>query len=195
MESYVSDHQLVRQFVDGNPTAMDSLISRHKHKVFNYLKHTVQDEMLAEDLFQDTFVKVINSLRNGNYKDEGRFISWVMRIAHNLAIDHFRKGKNYKEISHMQGEYDLFNDSQFSDKSIDYIRSKEQALNDVKKLVKQLPEEQRAIIIMRLYLDMSFKEIAEQTNVSINTALGRMRYALINMRKIAEEKKLDLTYH
>ena len=194
MESYVSDHQLVRQFVDGNPTAMDSLISRHKHKVFNYLKHTVQDEMLAEDLFQDTFVKVINSLRNGNYKDEGRFISWVMRITHNLAIDHFRKGKNYKEISHMQGEYDLFNDSQFSDKSIDYIRSKEQALNDVKKLVKQLPEEQRAIIIMRLYLDMSFKEIAEQTNVSINTALGRMRYALINMRKIAEEKKLDLTY-
>jgi len=194
MESYVSDHQLVRQFVDGNPTAMDSLISRHKQKVFNYLKHTVQDEMLAEDLFQDTFVKVINSLRNGNYKDEGRFISWVMRIAHNLAIDHFRKGKNYKEISHMQGEFDLFNDSQFSDKSIEYVRSKEQALDDVKKLVKQLPEEQRAIIIMRLYLDMSFKEIAEHTNVSINTALGRMRYALINMRKIAEEKKLDLTY-
>lgn len=194
MESYVSDHQLVRQFVDGNPTAMDSLISRHKQKVFNYLKYTVQDEMLAEDLFQDTFVKVINSLRNGNYKDEGRFISWVMRIAHNLAIDHFRKGKNYKEISHMQGEYDLFNDSQFSDKSIEYVRSKEQALDDVKKLVKELPEEQRAIIIMRLYLDMSFKEIAEHTNVSINTALGRMRYALINMRKIAEEKKLDLTY-
>lgn len=194
MKSYVSDHQLIKEFVDGNPAAMDILISRHKQKVFNYLKFTVQDEMLAEDLFQDTFVKVINSLRNGNYIDEGRFISWVMRIAHNLAIDHFRKGKNYKEVSHMQGEYDLFNDSKLSAKSIDDVRSKEQVLDEVKNIVKTLPEEQRAIVIMRLYLDMSFKEIAELTNVSINTALGRMRYALINLRKIAEEKKLDLTY-
>lgn len=194
MKSYVSDHQLIKEFVDGNPAAMDILISRHKQKVFNYLKFTVQDEMLAEDLFQDTFVKVINSLRNGNYIDEGRFISWVMRIAHNLAIDHFRKGKNYKEVSHMQGEYDLFNDSKLSAKSIDDVRSKEQVLDEVKNIVKILPEEQRAIVIMRLYLDMSFKEIAELTNVSINTALGRMRYALINLRKIAEEKKLDLTY-
>lgn len=194
MKSYVSDHQLIKEFVDGNPAAMDILISRHKQKVFNYLKFTVQDEMLAEDLFQDTFVKVINSLRNGNYIDEGRFVSWVMRIAHNLAIDHFRKGKNYKEVSHMQGEYDLFNDSKLSAKSIDDVRSKEQVLDEVKNIVKTLPEEQRAIVIMRLYLDMSFKEIAELTNVSINTALGRMRYALINLRKIAEEKKLDLTY-
>lgn len=194
MKSYVSDHQLIKEFVDGNPAAMDILISRHKQKIFNYLKFTVQDEMLAEDLFQDTFVKVINSLRNGNYIDEGRFISWVMRIAHNLAIDHFRKGKNYKEVSHMQGEYDLFNDSKLSAKSIDDVRSKEQVLDEVKNIVKTLPEEQRAIVIMRLYLDMSFKEIAELTNVSINTALGRMRYALINLRKIAEEKKLDLTY-
>ncbi|HPY81876.1 MAG: sigma-70 family RNA polymerase sigma factor [Bacteroidales bacterium] len=194
MKSYVSDHQLIKEFVDGNPAAMDILISRHKQKVFNYLKFTVQDEMLAEDLFQDTFVKVINSLRNGNYIDEGRFVSWVMRIAHNLAIDHFRKGKNYKEVSHMQGEYDLFNDSKLSAKSIDDVRSKEQVLDEVKNIVKILPEEQRAIVIMRLYLDMSFKEIAELTNVSINTALGRMRYALINLRKIAEEKKLDLTY-
>jgi len=194
MKSYVSDHQLIKEFVDGNPAAMDILISRHKQKVFNYLKFTVQDEMLAEDLFQDTFVKVINSLRNGNYIDEGRFVSWVMRIAHNLAIDHFRKGKNYKEVSHMQGEYDLFNDSKLSAKSIDDVRSKEQVLDEVKNIVKILPEQQRAIVIMRLYLDMSFKEIAELTNVSINTALGRMRYALINLRKIAEEKKLDLTY-
>jgi len=194
MKSYVSDHQLIKEFVDGNPAAMDILISRHKQKVFNYLKFTVQDEMLAEDLFQDTFVKVINSLRNGNYIDEGRFVSWVMRIAHNLAIDHFRKGKNYKEVSHMQGEYDLFNDSKLSAKSIDDVRSKEQVLDEVKNIVKILPEEQRAIVIMRLYLDMSFKEIAELTNVSINTALGRMRYALINLRKIAEEKILDLTY-
>ncbi|NLK81197.1 MAG: sigma-70 family RNA polymerase sigma factor [Bacteroidales bacterium] len=194
MKSYVSDHQLIKEFVDGNPAAMDILISRHKQKVFNYLKFTVQDEMLAEDLFQDTFVKVINSLRNGNYIDEGRFVSWVMRIAHNLAIDHFRKGKNYKEVSHMQGEYDLFNDSKLSAKSIDDVRSKEQVLDEVKNIVKILPEEQRAIVIMRLYLDMSFKEIAELTNVSINTALGRMRYALINLRTIAEEKKLDLTY-
>ncbi len=194
MKSYVSDHQLIKDFIDGNPAAMDTLISRHKEKVFNYLKYTVQDEMLAEDLFQETFIKVINSLRNGNYIDKGRFVSWVMRIAHNLAIDHFRKGKNYREISHMQGEYDLFNDSKFSAKSIEDIRSKEQALGEVKNIVKMLPEEQRAIVIMRLYLDMSFKEIAELTNVSINTALGRMRYALINLRKIAEEKKLDLTY-
>jgi len=194
MKSYAPDHQLIKDFIDGNPAAMDILISRHKQKIFNYLKYTVQDEMLAEDLFQETFIKVINSLRNGNYVDEGRFVSWVMRIAHNLAIDHFRKRKNYKEISHMQGEYDLFNDSKFSAKSIEDIRSKEQALGEVKNIVKMLPEEQRAIVIMRLYLDMSFKEIAELTNVSINTALGRMRYALINLRKIAEEKKLDLTY-
>src|SRR5690606_30467943 len=140
MKSYVSDHQLIKEFVDGNPAAMDILISRHKQKVFNYLKFTVQDEMLAEDLFQDTFVKVINSLRNGNYIDEGRFVSWVMRIVHNLAIDHFRKGKNYKEVSHMQGEYDLFNDSKLSAKSIDDVRSKEQVLDEVKNIVKILPE-------------------------------------------------------
>lgn len=194
MKSYISDHQLVKDFIDGNPKAMDTLLNRHKRKVYNYLKHMVQDQVLAEDLFQDTFVKVINSLRNGNYKDEGRFISWVMRIAHNLAIDHFRKGKNYREVSHMQGEHDLFNDSRLSDKSIDFIISKEQVLDDVKKLIRELPEEQRAIVVMRLYLDMSFKEIAEHTNVSINTALGRMRYALINLRKLVEEKNMNLTY-
>jgi len=193
MGSYVSDHQLVREFKDGTPQAMDTLITRHKDKVLNYLKHLVHDEMLAEDLFQDTFIKVIRSLRSGNYKDEGRFISWVMRIAHNLAIDHFRKKKNYKEISNQQGEIDLFNDSKFSDTNVEFEISKSQVFDDVKSLIKDLPEDQKSIVIMRMQLDMSFKEIADHTGVSINTALGRMRYALINMRKMVEEKNLCLT--
>ncbi|MFW5851964.1 MAG: RNA polymerase sigma factor [Bacteroidota bacterium] len=194
MESYVSDHQLIQEFVDGNPQAMDTIIFRHKEKVYNYLKHLVHDETLAEDLFQDTFVKVIHSLRKGNYKDEGRFVSWIMRIAHNLAIDYHRKGKNYKEISNMQGEVDLFNDANLSEQNIEQILSKKQVLGDIKQLIKTLPEEQRSIIIMRLYLNMSFKEIADHTHVSINTALGRMRYALINLRKTIEEQNMSLTY-
>ncbi len=193
MESYVSDNELVRQFINGTPKAMDILINRHKKKVFNYIKHLVNDEMLAEDLFQDTFMKVIRSLLQGTYKDEGRFISWVMRIAHNLSIDYFRKSKNYREVSSQQGEVDLFNDSKYSDKNIEEEIQQVQIIGDLKKLIRDLPEEQRSIVVMRTQLDMSFKEIAEHTGVSINTALGRMRYALINMRKMMKEKDICLT--
>ncbi|MFO7869234.1 MAG: sigma-70 family RNA polymerase sigma factor [Bacteroidales bacterium] len=194
MESYVSDHELVKEFIHGNPKAMDTILFRHKDKVYNYIKQLVHDETVAEDLFQDTFIKVIKSLRNGNYKDEGRLISWIMRIAHNLAIDYHRKGKKYKEVSNIQGEQDLFNDSRLSEKNIEELLSKKQVMGDIKKLIKILPYEQRSIIIMRLYLNMSFKEIADHTQVSINTALGRMRYALINLRKTIEEQNVTLTY-
>ena len=193
MKSYVSDQELVRDFTNGNNRAMDILISRHKKKVYNYIKNLVKDSMLAEDLFQDTFIKVIRSLKQGNYNDDGKFISWVMRISHNLVIDHFRKEKNYKEISHENGEYDLFNNQRFSEDTIETKLSKEQILKDLKVLIQNLPEEQKNIVIMRHYLDMSFKEIADHTDVSINTALGRMRYALINMRKMMEEKNMILT--
>ncbi|HON52677.1 MAG TPA: sigma-70 family RNA polymerase sigma factor, partial [Bacteroidales bacterium] len=173
--------------------AMDTLLERHRRKIYGYIKHLVKDATLAEDLFQDTFVKVIRSLRQGNYHDDGKFIAWVMRIAHNLVIDHFRREKNYKEVSNEQGEYDLFNNMKYSQETVDITWAREQISKDVKKLIQQLPEEQKNIVIMRLYLDMSFKEIAEHTEVSINTALGRMRYAIINMRKMMEEKQMSLT--
>ena len=193
MKSCVSDQDLVREFINGNPRAMDTLIIRHKRKVFSYIKNLVKNSMLAEDLFQDTFIKVIRSLKQGNYQDDGRFISWVMRIAHNLVIDHFRREKNYKEVPNEIGELDLFNNSKFSDDTIDITLSKEQISKNLKYLIQELPEEQRSIVKMRLYLDMSFKEIAEHYEISINTALGRMRYAIINMRKMQEEMNLSLT--
>jgi len=193
MKRYVSDQELVHEFMQGNHKAMDTLLERHRRKIYGYIKHLVKDATLAEDLFQDTFVKVIRSLRQGNYHDDGKFIAWVMRIAHNLVIDHFRREKNYKEVSNEQGEYDLFNNMKYSQETVDITWAREQISKDVKKLIQQLPEEQKNIVIMRLYLDMSFKEIAEHTEVSINTALGRMRYAIINMRKMMEEKQMSLT--
>jgi len=152
----------------------------------------VKEQTLAEDIFQDTFIKIIRSLKKGIYKDEGRFYSWATRIAHNLVIDHYRKQKNMKMLSNESCEFDLFNNANLSDKTIEDKIIKEQILSDLKGIIKELPEEQRSIVIMRLYLNMSFKEIAESTGVSINTALGRMRYAVINLRKLMGEKNLTL---
>ena len=188
-----SDQELVTRFIEGEKECMETLISRHKKKVYTYILITVKNPHVADDLFQDTFIKVINSLKTGTYIDKGRFLSWVIRIAHNITIDHFRREKNLNTCSNDDHEIDLFNSEKFSDENIEDKIVSEQIVSDLRQIIEFLPEEQKQIILMRHYGDMSFKEIAEQTDVSINTALGRMRYALINLRKLVEEKKLILT--
>ncbi|HCY00871.1 MAG TPA: RNA polymerase subunit sigma-24 [Bacteroidales bacterium] len=173
--------------------AIELLIRRHRKRVFGYILLLVKNYTIAEDVFQDTFIKVIKSLQENKYTDSGRFVSWVMRIAHNLIIDHFRREKQQKTYSNDQSEIDVFNSPKFSDKNVEEIMVFEQLLSEVRNLVDELPDEQKEVVMLRHYSGLSFKEIAEQTNVSINTALGRMRYALINMRKIMQEKNLELT--
>ncbi|MCF8390481.1 MAG: sigma-70 family RNA polymerase sigma factor [Bacteroidales bacterium] len=188
-----SDYELVQEFVNGSQESIELLINRHKSKVYTYIVLIVKKEQLAEDIFQDTFIKVINSLKEGRYKDNGRFLSWVIRIAHNLIIDHFRKEKQLNTISNDNYETDLFNSYKMSDKNIEDHLIQDQIEVDIKKLINQLPEDQKEVILLRHYGELSFKEIAEQTNVSINTALGRMRYALINLRKLIEKYDISLT--
>lgn len=189
----LSDNSLVKQFVDGDQSAFELLINRHKNRVYTYIFLIVKNQHLAEDIFQDTFVKVIRSLKTGRYTENGKFVSWVLRIAHNLIIDHFRKEKLLSTISNDDFEMDLFNSVRFSDDTIEDKLVCEQITCDVRDLIEELPDDQRQVITMRHYREMSFKEIAEQTEVSINTALGRMRYALINLRKLIEQKNLILT--
>lgn len=188
-----ADQELIERFIKGEKRCMEVLISRHKQKVYSYILITVKNTHVADDLFQETFIKVINSLKVGNYTDKGKFISWVIRIAHNITIDYFRKEKNLNTFSNDDHEVDLFNNEKFSDENIEDRLVGDQIINDVRMLIEFLPDEQKQIIMMRHYGGMSFKDIAEQTNVSINTALGRMRYALINLRKIIEEKNIVLT--
>jgi len=187
-----SDYDLIKQYLGGNSSSLEILISRHKNKVFSYILMVVKNRELAEDIFQDTFIKVIKSLQSGKYSEEGRFVSWVMRIAHNLVIDFYRKDKHLKTISDDETEVPLFNSSKFSDKNIEEELVIDQVHEDVKVLVEQLPDEQKEVVMLRYYYDLSFKEIADHTNVSINTALGRMRYAIINMRKLMEKSNIDL---
>ena len=194
METLIpTDHELVQEFVNGSRTAIETLIKRHQKRVYGYILLLVKNQHLAEDIFQDTFVKVIKSLQEGRYNDNGRFVSWVMRIAHNLIIDHFRRERQNCIISNDALEYDLFNTSKFSPKNIEDDIVHEQIIDSVRELVQQLPPEQREVVLLRHYADLSFKEIAEQTNVSINTALGRMRYALMNIRKQMEKNNITLT--
>lgn len=190
-----SDYELIKQFINGDQNSLEQLINRHQNRIFTYIFMYVKNEQLAEDILQDTFLKVIKSLKIGKYKDEGRFVSWVMRIAHNLVIDHFRKEKHLPTYSNDDYELDIFNSPKFSDKNVEDEIVFDQITNDVRRLIEELPDDQKEVVIMRHYMGLSFKEIAEQTNVSINTALGRMRYALINLRKIIEEKQLSLTYN
>ena len=189
----LSDYELVEKFIAGDRSGIEVLIKRHKNRVFTYIILIVKNEQLAEDIFQDTFIKVINSLKNGKYHDKGRFVSWVIRIAHNLIIDHFRKEKHLNTISNDSTELDIFNNVKFSDKTIEQEIIHDQITNDVRKIINELPDDQKEVILLRHYAGLSFKEIAEHTDVSINTALGRMRYALINMRKIIEQKNLSLS--
>ncbi|MDR1725666.1 MAG: sigma-70 family RNA polymerase sigma factor [Bacteroidales bacterium] len=186
-----SDKELAIAYINGELQCFETLLNRHKERVYNYIQSLVKDKYLAEDIFQDTFVKVIATLKRGSYNDEGKFIQWVLRIAHNLAIDHFRKSGRMPMVK-SDGEYDVFSVLNSSEVSIEESLIRNQIHKDIRALMKLLPAEQRRVLILRHYGDLSFKEIAQVTGVSINTALGRMRYALINMRRMAEEKSLIL---
>lgn len=189
----LTDYQLIQHFLEGNQASIEKLISRYKDKVYTYILLIVKDEQIAEDIFQDTFIKVIRSLKQGKYKENGKFVSWVIRIAHNLIIDHFRKEKQMNTLSNDSYDSDVFNSTKFSEKNVEDEMIDYQITEDVKALIDELPEDQKQVILLRHYGGLSFKEIADQTNVSINTALGRMRYALINLRKLIREKNLNLT--
>ncbi|HPE76081.1 MAG TPA: sigma-70 family RNA polymerase sigma factor [Draconibacterium sp.] len=192
-ENLLNDNELVQRFIAGDQNSLEILIHRHKGRVFSYILLIVKKQELAEDIFQETFIKVIRSLKKGKYIENGKFVSWVLRISHNLIIDHFRKEKLKGTVSNDSLEIDIFNSQKYSEDTIEDQMVNLQILSEVKDLIKELPDDQQQVIIMRHYLDLSFKEIAEQTDVSINTALGRMRYALINLRKLVEKKNLILT--
>ena len=191
--SKVKDKDLVRQYIAGKDSSFETLLDRYRDRVFSYIVFTVKDEDLSNDLFQDTFIKVIKSLRNGKYNDEGKFLPWVMRIAHNLIIDHFRK-TNRLPITRNTEENDLIARLESDELNVDKSLVKGQIHKEVKDLIQYLPKEQRQVLIMRIYCEMSFKEISEKSDVSINTALGRMRYALINLRRMIKEKEIIVNY-
>jgi RNA polymerase sigma-70 factor (ECF subfamily) len=193
MNKSISDYELIQGFINGEQSCFEQIIKRHKNKVFAYISLYIRDQALAEDIFQDTFMKVIQSVKGGKYQDNGKFISWVMRIAHNLIIDHFRRIKQMNTISNDEYDSDLFNSRKLADSTVEDDMIKRQIQKDIRNMISHLPDDQREVVILRHYAGLSFKEIAEITDVSINTALGRMRYALINMRKIMEEKKISLT--
>ncbi len=188
----ISDANLVSNYIKGDESALETLITRHKQKIYSFIYSKVYDRDVAEDIFQDTFIKVIRTLKRGSYNEEGKFLPWVMRISHNLVIDFFRKNKRMPKFDNA-GEFSIF--SVLSDTSLNAEKSiiKEQVENDVRRLVDELPEDQKEVLLMRIYNDMSFKEISDRTGVSINTALGRMRYALINLRKIIDKHNIVLT--
>lgn len=191
----LTDEQLVSLYEQGNNTAFEVLMMRYKSKVYAYIFQIVRDRELTEDIFQDTFIKAIVTIQQGRYSESGKFLGWINRIAHNLIIDHFRREKNENTVSADSFEYDIVNSSKLSDLSIEDILSNEQVLNDVVRMVGFLPVVQQEVVRMRFFEDLSFKEIAEKTQVSINTALGRMRYALLNMRRMAAEKDVYLELH
>jgi RNA polymerase sigma factor (sigma-70 family) len=193
MKSTKTDYELITGFINGDERSIELLILRHKSKVYSYINLYIRSRDLADDIFQDTFLKVVQSIRAGRYQEDGKFISWVMRIAHNLIIDHFRHEKQMGIVYNDDYDTDLFNSRRLADDNVEDIMVRRQVLRDVRSLINGLPEDQREVVIMRHYAGMSFKEIADMTGVSINTALGRMRYALINMRKVMAEKNITLS--
>ncbi|MBO3117542.1 sigma-70 family RNA polymerase sigma factor [Winogradskyella sp. DF17] len=188
----IQDAALVSRYINGDENALSVLIGRHKQKIYSFIYSKVYDKDVTEDIFQDTFIKVIRTLKLGKYNEEGKFLPWVMRIAHNLVIDYFRKNNRMPKFDNA-GEFSIF--SVLSDSSLNAEKSliKDQVESDVRRIIEELPEDQKQVLKMRIYQDMSFKEISERTGVSINTALGRMRYALINMRKVIEQNNIVLT--
>jgi RNA polymerase sigma factor (sigma-70 family) len=189
----LTDDELVKGFIEGKDECIGVLVNRHKNRVFTYILINVKKQDLAEDIFQDTFYKVFQSLRSGKYVENGKFSSWMMRIAHNLVIDHYRRLKNQNVLSAEETLLQALQSPRHADASIEDKMAYEQILKDVSKLIDHLPDVQREVVQMRFYQDLSFKEIAEDTNVSINTALGRLRYAIINLRKLVEEKNISLS--
>lgn len=188
----MTDDVLVSLYLQGNNAAFDILLNRHKDRLFNYIYFIVRSKEVAEDIFQETFVKVITTLQQGRYTNDGKFSAWITRIAHNLVIDQFRSERNENLVSNDESEVDLLNDARLVEGNIENRLVNEQVLKDVRALVDELPDCQREVVFMRYYQDLSFKEIADITGVSINTALGRMRYAVLNMRRIAAEKCMSL---
>jgi RNA polymerase sigma-70 factor (ECF subfamily) len=186
----LNDSELVSLYIAGNENAFELLVKRHKNKVFTTILLIVKDTYTAEDLLQDTFIKAIHTMKSGRYNEEGKFSSWICRIAHNLAIDFFRKEKRNPTIE-MEDGSNVFNTLAFAEESIESLQIKEDTHKRLRELIQQLPEAQKEVLIMRHYADMSFQEIAETTGVSINTALGRMRYALINLRKKMTNQNID----
>lgn len=189
----MTDEQLVVLYAQGDNTAFDILLNRHKSTLYSYIYFIVKNREVAEDIFQDTFVKAIMTIKQGRYTESGKFKAWISRIAHNLIIDTYRQEKNEQVISNDDCEVDLFNNAKLSDGTIEDDLVRRQILSDVKRLINYLPDNQKEVLMLRYYQDLSFKEIAEITGTSINTALGRMRYAILNMRRIADEKKVILT--
>ncbi len=186
-----SDSQLVNSYQSGETAALETLVSRYKDRVYTSILFLVKDKYLAEDLFQDVFIKIIDTIRNNRYNDEGKFLGWAMRIAHNLCVDHFRRVKRSPSIINAEGK-DVFEWLLFSEETAESNMMRRQSHDRVQRMLEQLPEEQKEVIVLRHYGDLSFKEIAELTNCSINTALGRMRYGLINLRKLMSEKQISL---
>ena len=190
----MTDDELVNEYYHGgNNVAFDILLQRHQQNVYNYIFFKVRNEHLTEDIFQETFIKAITCIQRGAYTPSGRFGGWISRIAHNLIIDHYRQLKAENTISNDDAQVDLLNDKSLCERTIEDSLIELQITSDVRKLIDHLPDVQKEVLVMRYYKDLSFKEIAELTDVSINTALGRMRYAIINMRRIAEENNVTLT--
>ena len=186
------DAALVQDYINGNERALEMLIIRHKLRIYNFIYSKVFDRDTAEDIFQETFIKVIKTLKRGVYNEEGKFLPWVMRIAHNLVIDFFRKNNRIPTFDNSE-EFDIFQLISDGNPTAEKTMIEEQVVEDLQNLIVQLPDDQKDVLTMRLYKDMSFKEIAESTGVSINTALGRMRYAIINLRKLIDENQIILS--
>ncbi|HOU75251.1 MAG: sigma-70 family RNA polymerase sigma factor [Tenuifilum sp.] len=189
-----SDCELLSDFVAGNNSALELLYKRYERKVYTYILLMVRKPQLAEDILQETFIKAIKSVKEGKYSETNRFGSWLMRIAHNLVIDQFRQNKQYRVVSNNDFPMDIFSTPRFAEATVEQRLVYERVLYEVRALIDFLPDDQREVVMLRFYGDLSFKEIAEITNVSINTALGRMRYALINLRKMVKEKNLSLEF-
>lgn len=194
MESLMdlADEMLVRIYAEGNNKAFDTLLERYEEKIFSYIFFAVRNQDVADDIFQETFMKAVVTIQQGKYVENGKFQAWLTRIAHNLVIDYFRQLKNENCVSDDDVDYDLFNDIKLAETAVENKMVREQVLDDVKLLVEHLPQNQKEVVFMRYYQELSFKEIAEITGVSINTALGRMRYALLNLRRMASKKELHL---
>lgn len=189
----LTDEQLVAAYANGSNESFDILLGRHSDRVYNYILHIVKDSTLADDIFQETFVKAITTIKQGRYSESGKFAAWITRIAHNLIIDSFRQEKAENTFSADTDTVNVFNRRELADGNIEDALVQEQIHTDVRRIMDSLPESQREVLDMRFFRDMSFKEIAEATGVSINTALGRMRYAVMNMRRIAEKNNIVLT--
>ena len=187
----LTDAYLIAEYINGSERSLEKLINRHQLQIFNFINSKVNDRNISEDIFQDTFIQVIKTLKNGSYNEEGKFLPWVMRIAHNLVIDYFRKTNRIPIIENKE-EFDIFQFLSDTTPNAESALVEEQVLKDIQNLIDELPDDQKEVLIMRLYRDMSFKEIAENTNVSINTALGRMRYAIINLRKLINDYQIIL---